>query len=388
MTVHVVVGPPCSGKSTFVEQNAAPGVPRFDFDRIATVVGGVDTNHDRAQAVNEVTAVLRRAAMGWLLDPETVVEEFWLIDSHPSMKTVQRLEGIGAVFHVCDPGIDECLARCVRDNRPDGTEARIRAWYENPPEIPGYNAKGGAMRLKNFTANIAVKAPDTETGESTTVGSESQGRIEAYASVFDAVDSYGDVVRRGAFTDTLADWAQREKTIPLLYGHDFKDPFKNIGGVVEAVEDERGLKITADLDMDNPTAVQVFNLIAKGRLSEMSFAFNYVDAGMATVDGEEIFEVRKVDLYEVSVVPIGANRETEILSAKSAKALLTAVKQANLDAKTEAVVVDALTRAADESDIGEASPPPIPDETRSDNHSDALALHARARLAIMERTCS
>lgn len=377
MSVHVVVGPPCSGKSTFVDSAAEPGVPRFDFDRVAQVVAGT-TDLEVAAAAAEAVLAMRRGFMGWLLDPETEPGEVWLINAHPTQATIERLEGVGAVFHVCDPGLEECLARATREGRPDGTEERIRAWYDNPPAIPGHNTKGGPMRLKNFTADIAVKAPD-EAAEKAVP----QGRIEAYASVFDTADSYGDIVRRGAFKNTLAEWAEKERIIPLLYGHDFKDPFKNIGGVIEAVEDERGLKITADLDMDNPTAAQVFSLIQKGRLNEMSFAFNYRDAGSITVDGEEFFEVRSVDLYEVSVVPIGANRETEILSAKSARELLTAVKQANLDAATEAVVVGALSRAAGETDNREASPPPTPPADGEDTNHDALEL--RARLAIMER---
>ena len=82
-------------------------------------------------------------------------------------------------------------------------------------------------------------------------------------------------------------------------------------------------------------------------------------------------------------MPIGANRDTEILSAKSARELLTAVKQANLDAETEATVVDALTRAVGSTGDAEASPPPTEDSGESE--TDALALHARACLAIMER---
>ena len=375
MTVHVVVGPPCSGKSTFVEEFAAPGVPRFDFDHVVDTVGGGETT----TGVVDTVLAMRRGLMGWLLDPETEVGELWLISARPSESTIDRLVGIGAEFHVCDPGIDECLARAERDGRPEGTEERIRAWYANPPEIPGHQMKGGPMRLKNYSADVRVKSAT----EDADTGSTVVGRIEAYASVFDTVDSYGDVVRRGAFTETLKEWADSGKTIPLLYGHNFNDPFMNIGGVVEAVEDERGLKITADLDMDNPSAVQVLNLIKKGRLSEMSFAFNYRDAGPITVDGNDLDEVRAVELYEVSVVPIGANRETEILSAKSARELLTAVKQANLDAETEATVVDALTRAAGSTGDAKASPPPAEDGGESE--TDALALHARAHLAIMER---
>ncbi|OFU54851.1 hypothetical protein HMPREF3120_05365 [Corynebacterium sp. HMSC11D10] len=377
MTVHVVVGPPCSGKSTFVEESAAPGVPRFDFDHVVRTVGaGKSTT-----GVVDTALAMRRGLMGWLLDPETEVDELWIINARPSEATIERLVGIGAEFHVCDPGLDECLARAIRDHRPPETVERIRAWYANPPEIPGHQMKGGPMRLKNYSAEVRVKSAPEDADTGSTVA----GRIEAYASVFDTVDSYGDVVRRGAFTDTLKEWADSGKTIPLLYGHNFNDPFMNIGGVVEAAEDERGLKITADLDMDNLAAVQVLNLIKKGRLSEMSFAFNYRDAGPVTVDGEDFYEVRAVELYEVSVVPIGANRETEILSAKSARELLTAVKQANLDAETEAAVVDALTRAAGDAGDAEASPPPTPTHEGEEDENDALGLHARARLAIMER---
>ena len=381
MTVHVVCGPPCAGKSTFVEHNAAPGVPRFDFDRMATVVGGVESNHDRSPAVNEVTAVLRRAVMGWLTDPESVVEEFWLIDTSPSKGTVERLMAVGAVFHLVDPGMDECLARAVRDGRPEGTENRIRAWYANPPELPGGNTmKGDDMRVR--TAPImGVKERLHKAGDA-----EPEMVIEAYASVFDVPDSYGDIVRRGAFKDTLAEWAESGKTIPLLYGHDFKDPFMNIGGVVDAVEDERGLKITAKLDPDNDTARQVFHLVQSLRLSEMSFAFQYRDASVAVIDDEEFLEVRSVELFEVSIVPIGANRETEILSAKAADEIVTAVKQASLDPAVAAAVVEALTRSARDGATGGPVPPTVSGGAEHESETEARARSVNARLAIAERT--
>lgn len=384
MTIHVVVGPPCAGKSTYVAQSAESGVPRFDANELAAAVGG-DFQGVTPQAVSEVIATMRRGLMGWLFDPETTVDELWIVDTSPSPSTIGRLAGLGAQFHLIDPGEDECIARAVRDNLGEETEAAIHAWYANPPMLPNELSKEGPMRLKNFTADLRVKEPDEHAQEEEhsedEAPAEAEGRIEAYASVFNTVDSYGDVVRPGAFAKTLARWSEREKTIPLLYGHDFNNPFMNIGGVVEAVEDERGLKVVADLDLDNPSAVQVLNLIKKGRLSEMSFAFQYVDASPAQVDGEDVYEVREVDLYEVSVVPIGANRDTEILSAKSARDLLTAVKQANLDADTESVVVGALTRAAEVGEVRAKETAIVGGETET----DSLALYAQAKLAIAER---
>lgn len=45
MTIHVVIGPPCSGKSSFVEANAPAGIGRFDFDNIAGTVAGQDVKN-------------------------------------------------------------------------------------------------------------------------------------------------------------------------------------------------------------------------------------------------------------------------------------------------------------------------------------------------------
>jgi len=49
----------------------------------------------------------------------------------------------------------------------------------------------------------------------------------------------------------------------------------------------------------------------------MSFAYDIIDGGEGKLDDEWCFELRKLKLYEVSVVPIGANQETEVTSVKS-----------------------------------------------------------------------
>jgi len=174
-----------------------------------------------------------------------------------------------------------------------------------------------------------------------------EGQFIAYASVFGNVDSYGDVVMPGAFTDTLAEWAQSKSELPVLWGHDMFDPFSNIGNVTEAVQDEKGLKVTAQLDLESPKAAQVYRLLKGRRVNQMSFAYDVLDGGSVTetVDGEDSthYELRKLKLYEVSVVPLGANQETEILAVKAAvEALDAGIKSgAEWSAKNEASVRDA-----------------------------------------------
>ena len=124
-----------------------------------------------------------------------------------------------------------------------------------------------SMRLKDF--GVQVKAGPAD--------GLAEGEFTAYASVFGNKDSYGDVVMPGAFADTLAEWKDSGNTIPLLFGHNMSDPDYNIGGVKSAVEDDHGLLVTAQLDLDNPKAVQTYRLLKGRRLSQMSFAYDVLD---------------------------------------------------------------------------------------------------------------
>lgn len=97
------------------------------------------------------------------------------------------------------------------------------------------------------------------------------------------------------------------------------------------------MKVTAKFDLENPKAKQVFRLVKEKRLTQMSFAYDIVEAGMAERDGTPVYELKELKLLEVSVVPIGANPETEILDAKSLESM-TQDERRDLAAKAAAVV--------------------------------------------------
>lgn len=144
-----------------------------------------------------------------------------------------------------------------------------------------------------------------------------EGQFTAYASVFGNKDSYGDVVVAGAFAKDLARWEKSGNPIPLLFGHEMHDPDYNIGHIVKAEEDAVGLKVVGQLDMESPKAKQVYRMLKGRRINQMSFAYDEVESGPAIHDGEQVWELRELKLYEVSVVTLGANQETEILAVKS-----------------------------------------------------------------------
>lgn len=144
------------------------------------------------------------------------------------------------------------------------------------------------------------------------------GAVEGYAATFDRIrDSYGDVIAKGAFADSLKRWQEIDKPIPLLYGHSTTDPQYNIGRVVEAREDDHGLFVRAEFDADNPKAQYVRKLVKEGRLYQFSFAYEVQDAGTVELeDGADAYELRKLDLFEVSLVQIPANQRAVVTDVK------------------------------------------------------------------------
>lgn len=209
------------------------------------------------------------------------------------------------------------------------------------------------------------------------------GEFTAYASTFDdEPDSYGDIVRPGAFAATLREWEQQPRAVlPVLWGHRLDDPDYNLGEVLEAREDEHGLWIRARLDLSNPKAAQAYKLIKGGRLTQLSFAFDILEQSYEERDGEPVRVLEAVKLYEVSLVPIGANQHTEVLAVKEAASyaslrakirpydepardILASARDDLLDAL--ASVESVLTGSEDDKPMpahpleGEPSPPPPP----------------------------
>ncbi len=178
-----------------------------------------------------------------------------------------------------------------------------------------------------------------------------EGEFIGYASVFGNKDSYGDVVIKGAFANTLAEWERKGVPIPLLWGHNTADPDFNLGEIIEATEDDRGLKVHGKLDMESPKSAQTYRLLKSGRVNQMSFAYHVVDGAYIQPEGDDktwrdaYYELRELDLYEVSIVPIGANQETEILAVKAIASAMRAKAGRALSSKNEDALRGALAQA-------------------------------------------
>lgn len=213
------------------------------------------------------------------------------------------------------------------------------------------------------------------------------GQFEAYASTWTKTpDSYGDVVKAGAFKESLKEWAKSGSVLPILYGHDISDPFNNLGGAVKLEEDDHGLKVKAQLDLENPTAMQVYRMLKGRRINQMSFAFDTLDAGTVEVPKAEgsdetvtARELRKMKLHEISVVPFGANSDTEVLAVKANAQTLEhelkagkTISSKNLESlQTARDAIDAVIKAAEGSNTDD-------DEANFGKSAEAEALERKA----------
>lgn len=142
--------------------------------------------------------------------------------------------------------------------------------------------------------------------------------IIAYAATFHREpDSYNEIIRKGAFEGSLARWAETGAPIPMLFGHRMDDPLLNIGAITEAAEDDTGLLVKGVFDMDNERGAYSYKLAKEGRIRKLSFAYDVLDAGVVELeDGRQVNELRELEIFEVSLVPVPANHHAEILEVK------------------------------------------------------------------------
>lgn len=159
------------------------------------------------------------------------------------------------------------------------------------------------------------------------------GQFEALVSVIGNKDSYGDVVMPGAFNDTLADWKAKGRPIPVIWSHGYGDLDNHIGYVLDAAEKtidgKTGLWVKGQLDTDDdsPRAKRVSRLMKEGRVDNFSFSYDVLEGAQAKSDElGDYYALNRIKLYEVGPTLIGANQETELLSAKSLQEIAAELK--------------------------------------------------------------
>lgn len=173
------------------------------------------------------------------------------------------------------------------------------------------------MRYKTFS----IYAKDVNYDEDSRI-------ITGYAAIFGNKDKSGDILIKGCFSKSIQDRGPESSAndkIIMLWMHDMNEP---IGNIVTLVEDDRGLYFEAKID-DVTRGEQAIKQLESGTLNQFSIGYQYVWEKCEYDSEKDAFLVREVKLYEISVVSIGCNGETEYLGLKSIEDAENSYKELN-----------------------------------------------------------
>jgi HK97 family phage prohead protease len=167
-----------------------------------------------------------------------------------------------------------------------------------------------------------------------------------YASLFGIaypVGRFVETIRRGAFKRTLSEapdvvFRLEHSGLPLART---KRPGSDVPGTLTLAEDERGLKVDARFDPDDPDAQTLRRKMHAGLVSEMSFAFRCNDDDWNADMTERTVKSVTLNGGDVSAVTFGASPQTgSTTSIRSAemewRARYAAHEMAEMGAKGEA----------------------------------------------------
>ncbi|HWO94196.1 MAG TPA: HK97 family phage prohead protease, partial [Dehalococcoidia bacterium] len=174
--------------------------------------------------------------------------------------------------------------------------------------------------MERFACALELKFADSDTKEMTFSG---------YGAVFGNVDSYGDVIQKGAFRETLRE-AKKSKQFPaMLLQHGgwgvTSEDFTPIGIWTDMEEDDVGLRVEGKL-ADTARGREAYTLLKmtpRPAINGLSIGYRAKEYSLGTKPEEPRRTLKKVDLLEVSLVTFPANPKARVSAVKSIEQLST-----------------------------------------------------------------
>ena len=157
------------------------------------------------------------------------------------------------------------------------------------------------MSLKTKDMQFEVKAVQDD------------GFFSGYCNVFDVVDSYGDIVRKGAFVESINTWQAKGKMPPILWQHDRGEV---IGVWTKLYEDDHGLYGEGKLLINDVARAKEAHALLKHQAID-GLSIGYYTQKWAFDEQTGNTDLLQLDLREVSVVTFPANTDSRIDTVKS-----------------------------------------------------------------------
>lgn len=239
--------------------------------------------------------------------------------------------------------------QAIRFKRTKFTVAEAKKWLADHDYKPilfeaatGKEADG-ERQYKTFPFTVTeTKELQTDKGHF--------GIIKGYASTYGNLDRGGDIVLAGAFTKSLQRYRDSDRQIKMHFQHSRMDI---IGGfpVVKIYEDDKGLFVEGEINLDVQRGREAYALAKQGVLSDMSIGYETIESEYNS-HGEKL--LKELELWEISIVGEPMNTEAVITSVKSAaqfKDLPLADRDAAWDKKAAVSRVRKFTNSEDDTSV-------------------------------------
>ena len=187
--------------------------------------------------------------------------------------------------------------------------------------------------------------------------------FSGYAVKWASINTYGEQFQRGAFADLIASG----KPIHMYYNHSYlnwgANPYR-IGKWVELLEDDTGLFVKGELTQGLQLAADVAAMLKHGTIDGLSIAF-YPPSDMDFEYVDSVLNIKRVDVYEISVVDEPSDRSARIDLNDSTVAAVEnerdAIELLQGVGMTARAAQSLLARLATIAPNNQVAPDPVPD---------------------------
>lgn len=236
-----------------------------------------------------------------------------------------------------------------------------------------YDGQVADTLVKASTGFLEVKAD----------GSDPEGTVRGYGSIFGAVDSYGEMTMPGCFKKSLAQWRKSKRPIKMLWNHSSLEP---IGGWYEFEEDEKGLRLVGRLNLEVARARETYSLIKAREIDGLSIGYFEVKVDPYDYDSDEPRKLYELDLREVSPVTFPALKEAQLdpIKAKRMRGELLSIREYETALRekfgwSRAFAEDVATLGYKSVLLREQGPDAVPDQAVAE---EIKSLRAASRLIL------
>jgi len=288
----VVCGAPCSGKSTYVIENAKAGDLIYDYDALQMALSGQGSH----QHINEIRPYVVAARDAVFEQFESHVSQAaWIITSSPKAKVIDDLAArFDALVKYLPVSQEEAHERAKLDSRPDEWHDYIDNWFENTDFDSENFRSESKMNKKTYKASFKLK----EDGE--------PGEVIAVFATLNKKDHHADVTIPGAFRE--------QEVIIEPWNHSWELPAGK--GVIRSNDTEAYFEgaffMETEAGRENYLTVK-----SMGDLAEWSYTFDIEESRRGEFEGDEVQFLEKLDVVGVSPVTRGAGIGTRTVFIKS-----------------------------------------------------------------------